>query len=173
MPATAPSSIYHATHHQAAHAVTAVMLGFPVERISVTGSATEENWGILEAGIEDIAAVCAAGFAMDRILGLNSEAAWEGCRNDRDLLSAIYADRTGMALADAELTDLFHRGVSSSESILRHQNVQRGIEAMAASLVILFDAGESCMQEEDIRRIVAPLIGGPCIGERQLATQSA
>lgn len=151
--------LHFATHHQAAHAVVAVALGCRVDRTTLTESAGEEDWGILSASLEDAAAVCAAGFAYELILGRSADEAWDRCKNDRSLFAAIYADRTGTPLDEFELALKFRQGVESSEAFLRHSKVQNAIESVAATMIGRYRVGQLELLEEDMMRIVGPFLG--------------
>lgn len=148
------TEVRFATFHQAAHVTAAAMLGCSAERIFPLGSTVEEDWGILDAPLEDVATVCAAGYAMERILDRPESEAWARSRNDRALLAAIYGDRTGLAMDEAAVADLFTLGVASAHTILIHGNVRKVTESVAGALNQLYRQGREELSGEASRALI-------------------
>lgn len=150
--------LFFATRHQAAHAVITAVLGRTAARISPVASLVEEDWGIAGARIEEVAAVCAAGFAVERLLGRTTDEAWSRCKDDRSLLATIVADRSGIALEDVDLTDLFYQGVETAEAILRTPSAAKATDTIASMLLNVYDAGQSELGGEDVGKIVIAIL---------------
>jgi hypothetical protein len=148
-----PRDVYFTTHHQAAHVVTAILLGCRVEFIDVEGTPGDLGWNVDAAAISDIETVCAAGFEMERLLGRLEDIAWRRSQDDRDLMSALCADRTGSAMTEAAIKEHFLQGAAASRGILDHTTARQAIDLLAEALSDAHDAGEKRLSAERILTI--------------------
>jgi len=148
-----PRDLYFASHHQAAHVVTAITLGCEVHYVDIGLPMEEVGWSLDTASVSDIEAVCAAGFEMERLLGRLYDQAWARSQEDRNLLASLYSDRTGLTMDQATLTERFLAGATSCRSILDHQTSRNAIDLVADALSTLLESGLHRLSAEAIYSI--------------------
>ena len=146
--------LYFSTHHQAAHAVAAITLGCGVDYVDIAADGAEFGWNLDDAPTGDVETICAAGFAMERILGRLHEHAWARSQADRALQASIVSGRTGVALDDAALIERFMEGADSSTGILNHQATRNAIDVLAEALSEEYDAGGTRLNGDKVTEIV-------------------
>lgn len=151
--------MYYATYHQAAHAVVAAMLGCSVDHLEIGFQPENIGWNPDSAPSGDFETLCAAGFAMEMILGRRHDAAWDPSKDDRATLKRIVLERTGATMDQAELAKRFMEGADHCRSILSHTGVRAVIDVLAESLGDAYLANEEGLKGADVRLMIGPLIG--------------
>jgi|GEM_PF-3947272 len=151
--------LYFATYHQAAHAVTAVALGCRIDFVEIGVDDAEIGWSLDTASMGDVETICAAGFAMEKLLDRLPEHAWSHSKVDRDLLGALHAERTGLTMNEQVLSERFLEGALWATAMLNHQAIRAAIDLLAEALSDSFDAGTSRVSGADVHAIVGPSMG--------------
>jgi hypothetical protein len=147
-----------ACRHEAAHVVAAITVGCPVEYSDLEGGI---GWCLEGAGLDDLQTVCAAGYAMERLLGRSEEQAWNATRADRTLMTVLSADLTGTQMPESVAKDRFLQAAAECEAILRHPSTARAVEALAEKLEVRYRAGDERMPGREVMEIVNPFLGVP------------
>lgn len=150
--------LYFATYHQAAHAVVAAMLGCRVDYLEIGLQPENVGWNPECAPTGDFETICAAGFAMELILGRRHDVVWEPARDDRATLRAIALDRTGGEMSPEETQRRFLQGVDHCRSILNHSSVRIVVDQVAESLGDAYLANEEGLKGADVHQMIGTLI---------------
>ncbi|MGV3615373.1 MAG: hypothetical protein ACO1SV_08570 [Fimbriimonas sp.] len=159
----APRELYFATYHQAAHAVVATMLGCGVDRLDIGMQPEEVGWNPDAAPSGDFETVCAAGYAMELLLGRRPEVAWRHCQDDLAILTRISADRTGTPVDPEEASARFIQGGEQGRAILGHPSVRAAIDRLAESLGDAYLAHVEGLTDDDVRATLGPLHGADVV----------
>lgn len=141
----APRDLYFASHHQAAHVVVAMMLGCRVDHVEIGITPEEPGWCLDTTPQGDIDTVCAAGYAMEILLGRRHDLAWTNCRSDLAAIATIHRERGELALDSDGAKKRFMNGAELSQAILTHPYVRAKIDALAEALSDLHLEGEGRM----------------------------
>jgi hypothetical protein len=151
--------LYFATHHEAAHVVTALTLGCRVDFVEFGEGKSEAGWCLNQSSVGDVETICAAGYAMEQLMGRLPEQAWSRSQDDRALMASLHADLTGLALDGPATAERFLEGAEWSRAILNHQTARRAIDALASALSAVYGTGERRMSGADILEITSPIMG--------------
>jgi len=148
-----PRDLYFESNHKAAQAVVAVTLGQAIDHITITEDNGEIGWQLESASVSDLGTICAAGFAMEKLLGRLHDQAWKRSSDDRKTLATLAADQTGITLGAEALESQFLAGATSSESILSHTTARKAIDRLANLLADLYSNGGGTMSGHDFYAI--------------------
>jgi hypothetical protein len=154
-----PRELYFATYHQAAHAVVAMTLGCRVEHVEIGMVPEDVGWCLDTAPSGDFETVCAAGFAMELILGRRHDAAWDHCKDDRALMANLCVDRTGVAMDAPASVERFMEGAAHCRAILAHPAVRTAIDDLSESLADAYLAGEERVEGDALGHVSDALVG--------------
>ena len=150
--------LYFATYHQAAHAVVAAMLGCRVDHLEIGFQPESIGWNPECAPTGDFETICAAGFAMELILGRRHDVVWDPARDDRATLRAITLDRTGGEMSPEETARRFTEGSEHCRSILNHSNVRIAVDQVAEALGDAYLANEEGLKGADVHQMIGTLV---------------
>jgi len=156
-----PRDLYFDCYHQAAHVVVALVLGCRVEYVEIGTGADKIGWNLDAACVQDVEAVCAAGFEMEQILRRREDLSWSRAEGDRGLLQVTYADRTGLSLTTEELAARFTAGAVSSRSVLGHAGARHAIDELADYLNDAYLRDERRVEANDLKAITSQITGVP------------
>lgn len=135
------------------------MLGCNVDHVEIGVQPEDVGWNPDAAPSGDFETLCAAGYAMELILGRRPDVAWDSCRSDRAILKRIAIERTGHEMDQAEVTARFLEGVEHCRSILSHTGVRAVTDTLAESLGDAFLGKGDRLSSTEVRLLITPLIG--------------
>lgn len=154
-----PRDLYFLTYHQAAHLVTAIVLGCGFDYVEIGTPLNLVGLDLEAASLADTETICAAGFEMEIILGRMHDTAWGRASDDRVLLGSIHADRTGDKLTSAELDERFTSGAASSRAVLQHKGTRSAIDQLSELLTDAHQSGERRVAAQDLKGVTGLLTG--------------
>ncbi len=152
-----PRDLYFATHHQAAHVAVAMVLGCRIDGIETSTGPDAILWSLDAVPTGDLATVCAAGYAMELLLGRRAELAEGHCRDDRSLMARLMADRTGFTPDSASVGAAFLEGAEQCRAILAHAAVRSAIDRLADAIAEAHLSGELALTRNELNGAVSSL----------------
>lgn len=136
-----------------------MVLGCQINHLEVGLAPMSPGWDLESVPSGDFETVCAAGYAMEVLLGRRQDAAWDQCTGDRQLLTALDARRTGVEMDRDTSTARFRAAAEMSRAILAHGTVRTTIDLLAEALSDAYDSGEGHLSGDVVRDISAPILG--------------